>query len=264
MTDFFGLSGKAALVVGGGQGIGEATALALAQAGCRVAVLDLALDRAEAVAAQIRAAGGEAIAMAGDILVDDEATALVNQADEALGGLDVMATVVGSSGFVPLLETTLEQWDIEQRINLRYCFVVGKAFAANSVRRGSPGAITFVSSVSGIMAATRHAPYGAAKAGLIHLVKTMAAEWAEYGIRVNSVAPGPIITPRLPDTEDWRNTVERSPLPMRRRGVVREIAEPVLFLSSQMASYITGQTLASDGGLTAANIMAVPASMKPR
>lgn len=264
MQDRFGLAGKAALVVGGGQGIGEATALALADTGCRVAVLDLEIERADAVVAKIVSAGGSAIAIAGNILEDQQAIDLVNQADEALKGLDVLVTVVGSSGFVPFLETSIEQWDLEQRINVRYAFVVGQAFAANKVRRGTPGTITFVSSVSGVVAAPRHAPYGAAKAGLIHLVKSMATELAEHGIRVNSVAPGSIITPRLPDTEAWREQISRSALPMQRRGQVDEIALPVLFLASDMSSYITGQTLAADGGLTAANIMAVPSQLKAR
>jgi 3-oxoacyl-[acyl-carrier protein] reductase len=264
MKHRFGLEGKAALVVGGGQGIGEATSLALAEAGCRVAVVDLELERAESVVSKIKAAGGEARALSGDVLNDAQAVALVERAERELDGLDVLATVVGSSGFVPLLETTPDQWDIEQRINLRYAFLVGQKFAALKVARGTPGAATFVSSVSGIMAAPRHAPYGAAKAGLIHLVKSMAVEWAPYGIRVNSVAPGPIITPRLPDTDEWRERIEQSPLPMQRRGQVEEIANAVLFFSSDLASYVTGQTLAVDGGLTAANIMAVPAKLGAR
>jgi NAD(P)-dependent dehydrogenase (short-subunit alcohol dehydrogenase family) len=264
MRDRFGLAGKAALVIGGGQGIGEATALALADAGCRVAVLDVELERAETVANRIKEQGGTGLALSGDALDDDALTGLIQRAGEELGGLDVLVTVVGSSGFSPLLETSFAQWDIEQKINLRYAFVAGKAFAAMKVAAGTPGAITFVSSVSGIMAAYRHAAYGAAKAGLIHLVKTMATEWAPYGIRVNSVAPGPIITPRLPDTADWRERIENSPHPMQRRGVVDEIANPILFLSSDMASYVTGQTLPVDGGLTVASIMQVPEKLKAR
>ena len=264
MRDVFGLEGKAALVVGGGQGIGEATCLALADAGCRVAVLDVEQSRADTVAAAIIAKGGTAIAQSGDALNDQELTELVQRADRELDGLDVLATVVGSSGFAPILETSFDQWDIEQKINLRYAFVAGKAFGALKVERGTPGSIVFVSSVSGIMAAYRHAPYGAAKAGLIHLVKSMATEFAPYGIRVNSVAPGPIITPRLPDTQEWRDRIEASPLPLQRRGQVHEIANAVLFFSSEMASYVTGQTLAVDGGLTAANIMTVPAKLGPR
>lgn len=264
MKERFGLEHKTALVVGGGQGIGEATCLALAAAGCRVAVLDLEIDRAEAVAARIKGGGGKAVALAGDVLDDVRMTSLVNEAADALGGLDALVTVVGSTGYLPILETSPEQWDFEQKVNIRYAFIAGKAFAAAKAARGGPGSITFVTSVSGIVAAPRHAPYGAAKAGLIHLVKSMACEWAELGIRVNSIAPGPIITPRLPDTPEWRERVEQSPLPLQRRGTVDEIANAVLFLASDLASYVTGQTLAVDGGMTAANIMAIPSQLKER
>lgn len=262
MADRFGLHGKAALVVGGGQGIGEATCRALAEQGCRVAVLDVEQSRAEAVVAEILADGGSAVALSGDALDDRELTALIHEADRALDGLDVLVTVVGSSSFSYILETTFEQWDLEQKINLRYAFVAGKAFGTIKAERGTPGAITFVTSVSGMMAAYRHAAYGAAKAGLIHLVKSMATEFAPYGIRVNSVAPGPIITPRLPDTQEWRDRIEASPLPMQRRGQVDEIANAILFFSSDMSSYVTGQNLAVDGGLVSANIMSVPAKLK--
>jgi NAD(P)-dependent dehydrogenase (short-subunit alcohol dehydrogenase family) len=262
--DVFGLQGKSVLVVGGGQGIGEAVCLAFARAGSAVAVLDVDRDRAQGVTDKIIAMSGKARALSGDVLDDAQVAAMMDEAEKAFFGLDVLVTVVGSTGFLPILETTAVQWDLEHRVNVRYAFLVGKAFAAERVRTGKPGAATFVSSISGIVSAPRHAPYGAAKAGLIHLVKTMAVEWAPHGIRVNSVAPGPIITPRLPDTEEWREQIRRSTHPMQRRGTVDEIANAVLYLSSSLASYVTGQTLAVDGGLTAANILAVPATMKPR
>lgn len=257
-TDVFGIAGKRALVVGGGQGIGEAVALAFAGAGSDVVLVDVDSARCEAVAAKVRALGRDAQIVTANVLDDQEASDLVAAAERRAGAIDLLATIVGSTAYRPLLETEIEHWDFEQKLNLRYVFLVGKAFAAARVRTGQPGTATFVSSVSGMMAAPRHAPYGAAKAGLIHLVKTMATEWAPHGIRVNSVAPGPIITPRLPDTPEWREQIERSALPMQRRGRVEEIANAVLFLASEMSSYVTGQTLAVDGGLSTANIMAVP------
>lgn len=262
MDDLFGLKGKTALILGAGQGIGEATALMLASQGCNVVCVDVDRARAEAIADQVRQAGVQAAGLVGDILDDDQLARIVADAEAAFGGLDVLITVVGSTAFRPLLETSAEDWDKEQRINIRYVFLAAKAFAARRAEDGRGGAITVVASVSGVMAAPRHAPYGAAKAGLIHLVKSMATEWAPLGIRVNAVAPGSIITPRLPDTEEWRDQIARSAHPMQRRGTVDEIAGPVVFLSSRLASYVTGQTLASDGGLTIANIMAVPPRLK--
>lgn len=256
MTDQLGLKGKNAIVVGGGQGIGEATVLALAEAGCNVAILDIDLGRAEKLAAEVEASGVRAVPVTGDALSDD--LSWMEKAEAGLGPLDILVSIIGSTEFRPLLETDGDQWDLEQRANLRFAFLVGKSFAASCIKGQRPGAITFVSSVSGIQSAPRHGPYGAAKAGLIHLVKTMAVEWAPHGIRVNSVAPGAIITPRLPDTEEWREQMRNSAHPMQRRGTVKEIAGPLLFLCSDLASYMTGQTLAADGGLTAANIMAIP------
>lgn len=262
--NLFGLEGKVALVVGAGAGIGEATVLALAGAGCDVGVLDVDMGRAQAVVDKVTALGRNAHALAGDVLDDAKVDGFIAETEAALGGLDVLATIVGSTGFKPILETTAEEWDFEQKVNLRYAFLFGKAFAASCVRRGVPGAATFVSSISGIVSAPRHAPYGAAKAGLINLVKTMAVEWAQYGIRANSIAPGSIITPRLPDTEAWRNQLRQSVHPMQRRGEVDEIANGILYLSSRMASYVTGQTLAIDGGLTVANIFSAPQELKSR
>lgn len=262
MTDHFGLAGKTALVLGAGQGIGEATALMLASEGCAVVCVDVEETRAEGIAERIRAAGGKASPLVGNILDDAQLETLMAKAEGVYGGLDILITVVGSTAFRPLLETTTEQWDNEQRINIRYVFIAAKAFAAAREKDGRGGAITVVASVSGVMAAPRHAPYGAAKAGLIHLVRSMATEWAPLGIRVNAVAPGSIITPRLPDTAEWRDQIARSAHPMQRRGTVDEIAGPVVFMSSKLASYVTGQMLAADGGLTIANIMAVPPKLK--
>lgn len=262
MSSSFGLQGKNALVVGAGQGIGEATSLALAGAGANVALLDLDSERAEAVAQKVRALGVAAYPFAGNVLDDGAVDALYAEADNALGGIDVLVTVVGSTRFQPLLETSLDDWDIEQNINIRYVFLVAKAFAAARVAAGKGGTAVFIASVSGIMSSPRHAPYGAAKAGLIHLTKSMAVEWAEHGIRVNAVAPGSIITPRLPDTAEWREQIERSPLPLQRRGYPHEIANAVLFFSSQLSSYVTGQVLAVDGGLVSANVMSVPPRLK--
>lgn len=262
MRELFSLKGKNAVILGAGQGIGEATALMMAAQGCNVVCVDMEEARAQAVATQVRERGVQAAPLVANILEDDQLERVMAEAEQAFGGLDILVTVVGSTAFRPLLETTADQWDIEQRINLRYVFLAAKAFAAQREQDGRGGAITVVASVSGIRAAPRHAPYGAAKAGLIHLVKTMATEWAPLGIRVNGVAPGAIITPRLPDTQEWRDQVSRSALPMQRRGQVEEIAGPVLFLSSPLASYVTGQMLAADGGFSVANIMAVPSTIK--
>ncbi len=253
-TGFFGLTDKAALVIGGGQGMGESAARLLARAGCDVAVLDVEIARARRVAALVAETSRRGIALTGDVLDDDEATAAVAEAERELRGLDVVVTIVGQAVFRPLLDMTAEQWDLDHRRNLRHFFVTGKAAAASLIRRGKPGAMVCIASVDGIQGAPHHGSYGAAKAGLIHLVRTMACEWAPHGIRVNAVAPGSISTPRIPDTPEFREVMRQSLVPMGRSGTPDEIGNAILFLVSNMASYITGQTLIVDGGWTAANI----------
>jgi 2-deoxy-D-gluconate 3-dehydrogenase len=178
----------------------------------------------------------------------------VAEAERRLGGLDVLVTIVGQALFTPLIDMTGDQWDSEQRRNLRYFFVVGRETARAMIRSGSKGAMCCIASVDGVQSAPIHGAYGAAKAGLRHLVSTMATEWAEHGIRVNAVAPGNISTPRLPETEESREVMRKSLVPMGRSGATDEIGKAVLFLVSDMASYITGHTLLVDGGWMAANI----------
>lgn len=264
MRDRLNLGGKVAIVLGGGQGMGEATCLALAEAGCRVVVVDREVERMETVCARIAAMGGQAVSCAGDVLDDADLVRLMNSAWCVFDGADVLVTIIGSSDAKLLIDTTMDLWDAEHRINIRYCFLAAREFAIRAIQRGKGGAITFVSSGSGLASAQRHAAYGAAKAGLIHLAKSMALEWGAHEIRVNTVAPGPIATPRLPDSELWDDAIERSPMPLKRRGKVDDIANAILFLSSDMANYITGQTLSVDGGVTVGNLLPFPSAMTER
>jgi NAD(P)-dependent dehydrogenase (short-subunit alcohol dehydrogenase family) len=254
MIDLFGLEGKAALVIGGGQGMGESTARLLARAGCDVVIVDVERDRAERVAAVVREMGRKGVAIGANVLDDHEAEQAVGEAEMALGGLDVMVSIVGQALFTPLVDMTPEQWDSDQRRNMRYFFVAARLVAKSMIRRAVPGAMVCIASTDGIQGAPFHASYGAAKAGLIHLAKSMAVEWATHGIRVNVVAPGSITTPRLPETPEFRAVVKASLIPMERSGTTDEIGKAVLFLASDMASYTTGHTLLVDGGWTSANL----------
>ena len=260
MHDFFKLEGKSVCVVGGGQGIGEATCLAFARAGANVIIIDRDRERAQAVADQIEALGGRCAIAIGDVLEEAAAIRLMEEAEEAFGGISVLTTIVGMGTFQPLLETTLDMWEAQHQVNLRYILPIARAFAGSRIAASQPGAITFISSVAGFISSPPYAAYGAFKAALIHLARTMAAEWGPHGIRVNTVAPGSIITPRLPDGEEWRTAMEKSMMPIKRRGTVKEVADAILFLSSDMASFVTGQTLAVDGGLTATLGFVVPAA----
>lgn len=252
-TSLLGLEGKKALVVGGGRGMGEASAMLLAQAGCDIAVLDSVMERAEQVACEVRRLGRNGIPVEADILDEESVRTAVADVEARLGGLDILVTIVGQALFKPLLDVSVEEWDHDQSRNLRYFFVTARAVAASMIARGVGGSLVCIGSVDGAVGSPMHAPYGAAKAGLMHLVKSMAAEWGRNGIRANAIAPGSITTPRLPETPESRALIEQSVLPIGRAGTTRDVAGGVLFLASGLSEYVTGHTLFVDGGWMAAN-----------
>ena len=253
-ASFFGLEGKRALIIGAGQGMGESSARFLARAGCDLGLVDNVAERAERVAGETGALGRRAVPIIGDVLDDAQIPAIVARAERELGGIDVMVSIVGAAVWGTLLDTTAEVWDQQQRLNLRYFFLMAREVAQSMIRRNAPGAIVGIASVDGQRASPMRGAYGAAKAGLISLVQTMAVEWAPHRIRVNAIAPGHIVTPRLYDTPQRAERYAGSLLPMGQRGVPDDIAKAALFLASDMARYITGTTLDVDGGLLAANL----------
>jgi 3-oxoacyl-[acyl-carrier protein] reductase len=265
MTDeatFFALDGKKALIIGGGQGMGESSAGFLARAGADVALVDSLAERAERVAAMVSGLGRAGVPIMGDVLDDAQIPRIVSEAENRLGGLDVMVSIVGAAAWGSLLDTTAAIWDQQMALNLRYFFLTCREVAQTMIRRGAGGAIVGIASVDGQRASPMRGAYGAAKAGLISLVQTMAVEWAPHNIRVNAIAPGHIVTPRLYDTPQRVEGYANSLIPLRRRGETGDIGRAALFLASDMARYITGTTLDVDGGLLAANLFprGLPAS----
>ncbi len=255
MSEMLGLAGRNALVVGGGQGIGEASARRLAEAGCNVGVLDIAEERATKVAELVTGMGRRGVALSGDVLDDAQVPGIVANAVDKLGGIDILVSIVGQAAFGPALDTPPEVWDLDMNRNLRYFYVLSRTVAKAMIERGKGGAMIGIASVDGIQGSANHAAYGAAKAGLISLVKSLAVEWARHGIRVNAVAPGHIVTPRLFDTNERVAYYADSAIPMKRRGQTDEIAKAVTFLASDLASYVSGITLPVDGGLLASNLI---------
>jgi NAD(P)-dependent dehydrogenase (short-subunit alcohol dehydrogenase family) len=265
MTDersLFGLTGKKALIVGGGQGMGEASAGFLARAGCDVALVDVVPERAEHVAGIVNGIGTKGVTVIGDVLDDAQIPRIVAEAEEKLGGLDRMVSIVGAATWGSLLETTGEVWDQQMALNLRYFFLLSKEVANVMIRRGTGGRIVGIASVDGQRASPMRGAYGAAKAGLISVVQTMAVEWASHNISVNAIAPGHIVTPRLFDTPRRVEGYANSLIPARRRGTADDIGKAALFLLSDLASYVNGTTLDVDGGLLVANLFpqGLPAS----
>ncbi len=257
MTDLFGLDSTPCLVIGGASGIGRATARMLARAGASVAVADLDGDGAAKVAAEIAASGGKGLSLAGDVLDPKGATAVVDGAHAALGGLEVVVNIVGFAGWSSLLDYDLETWNHDILRNLNHHLFVGQAAARRFLADDVAGRIAMVASVSGVYGAPNHAAYGAAKAGVMALARSMADEWGPHGIRTNAVAPDCILTPRAQagfeasGIADPDEIVRADRMPLGRWGEPDEIAGPLLFLVSKLSSFMTGQTLIVDGGMNA-------------
>jgi NAD(P)-dependent dehydrogenase (short-subunit alcohol dehydrogenase family) len=256
--DFFGLSGRNALVLGGGLGMGESAAIRLAQAGANVAIVDIDPDRAERVAGQVRALGRNGVVVTGDIFDLGQVETIVNAATAHFGALHILVTVPGHASWGSYLDMTEDDWNVDHHKNLRYFAMFAQAAIQRFVDSGEGGTIVGIASVDGIHGAPRHAAYGAAKAGMIQLVKSLAVEFASKNIRVNAVAPGSIMTTKFlgsPTEQPYREKIKGSLIPIKRPGTPDEIGDAVLFLASRMSSYVTGQTLAVDGGWTAANLL---------
>jgi NAD(P)-dependent dehydrogenase (short-subunit alcohol dehydrogenase family) len=250
----FGLDGKVALVAGSGPGLGRSCALGLAEAGAVVACVDLDGDRSAALVDEIRSLGGRAESVCADLRLTSDAERAVVEVIGELGSLHVVVDVIGEIRYGRAVDLTDEDWDYSLDAVLRQFFNLGRAAGRQLMRQGSGGSIVSISSVSGIGAAPFHAPYGAAKAGLMSLTRSLAIEFAPGGIRVNNVAPGAVATPRVVDRLGGRGA-EGLPLesraPLGRMGEPDEIAKVVVFLSSDLASYVSGQTIVVDGGATA-------------
>lgn len=253
-TSLFGLAGKKAMVIGGGQGMGESTARLLARAGADVAVIDIVPERAEYVAGIVNGLGRRGIPVIGDVLDDAQIPAIVAAAEAQLDGIDVMVSIVGGAAFGRLLDTTAAVFDQQIHLNLRYFFLAASEVARRMIEGGQPGAIVGIASVDGQRSAPLRGVYGAAKAGLIGLVQTMAVEWAPHHIRVNAIAPGHIVTPRIFDTPSRVAGYADSLLPTGRRGTTDDIGKAALFLVSDLSAYVSGTTLDVDGGLLAQNL----------
>lgn len=245
-------AGKAVIVTGGAGGIGSVTAERFAAEGAAVLVVDRDADGAEAVSAAIRQRGGKAFACAADLRDDDAAAHVADTANATLGGADVLANIAGFfPGDEPALhESTRKQWDLTMGVNLRGAAALCARVLPYMMGAGS-GAIVNVSSTQARAADVAWASYGIAKAGVESLTRYVATQYGPRGVRCNCVAPGLTETgnamARLP-----RRTAEaiRRQTPLGRLGHPAELAEAVLFLASDRASFITGQVLAVDGGMT--------------
>ncbi|OBF72727.1 3-oxoacyl-ACP reductase [Mycobacterium sp. 852002-51613_SCH5001154] len=260
-----GLSGKRAVVSGAGYiperaGHGWFTSLALAEAGASVACIDIDEQRAEHIAGEIVGRGGTAVPIVADMTDPVQVGRAIDDAVAALGGVDVCVDIIGGATWSKVEDFTTELWGAAIHYNLTQVFYLFQAAARYMIGQGSGGSLVAVASVDGIAAATYHAAYGAAKAGVISLVKTFADELGRYGIRANAVAPGNVGSGNedQPPNEYAVNGI--NPLAAPR---AHDIANAALFLSSELAARVTGQTLVVDGGAMIRQLWGLGESMIP-
>ena len=232
------LDGRRIVVVGAGNGIGRQASHALAMTGALLCCVDVEADLAAQIAEEV---GG--VPAVGDMRTRPDAERVFAEAAAAMGGLDGVVGIIGTSHWAPLVDVADAEWDAQHNLVLRYAFLAMQLGAR--AMAGGPGSMVFVSSVSGLFAAPRHAGYGAFKAGLMALVRS-AAEELGPAVRVNAVAPGAVRTPRWAHLA--ADPARTAAIPLRKMAEPTDIAAAILFLMSDMAGHITGQTLVVDGG----------------
>jgi len=252
------LDGKVALVTGGASGIGRATAVAMAREGARVAVADCAEETAAETVALINAASGQAIAIGGDVTKEADVAAMVERTVSAFGRIDcafnnagVATRAVGPAG-QRIHELSQASFDTMLAVNLTGVFLCLKHEVAQMLTQGVGGAIVNTASIAGLIGLPTSAHYVAAKHGVVGLTKTAAMEYAQDGIRVNCVNPGYVKTPMTKETMETRFDEIMAKVPMRRLGIPEEIAEAVVWMCSDKASFMTGASHVIDGGYYAA------------
>jgi gluconate 5-dehydrogenase len=244
------LDGKVALVAGGGTGIGRAVAERFAREGARVAVFGRRPEPVREVASAIRGAGGGALAIAGDAGVESDVAGLVAAARTEWGGVDVLVNSAAVRLQSPLTEISAADFAEVLRVNLVGAFVLTKLVTGPMRERGG-GSVIHIGSALGTAAAPFFSPYVASKGGLNALARAAAVELVQDGIRVNVVAPGTIDTAITAGVSEFRRSMLKHRIPIGRPGHVDDVAAACLYLASDASRYVTGSTLAVDGGWTA-------------
>jgi 2-deoxy-D-gluconate 3-dehydrogenase len=244
---------RTALVTGASQGLGAEIAVALACDGCDVAVSSRRVEKLSETLGRIAAAGARGVPVELDLRSQSSIEQAMAQAVGALGRVDALVNNAAVTLRRPALEVTREEWDELMAVNLKGSFFMTQQMGRHLIATRRPGCIVSLASTHGLVGFAQRSTYGISKAGIAHMTRMLAIEWAEHGIRVNAVAPGTIDTPSRAEYfashPDARQAmVDR--VPFRRFGTPGEVAGLVCYLASPQAAYITGQTVVLDGGLT--------------
>jgi 3-oxoacyl-[acyl-carrier protein] reductase len=250
----FSLEGKAAIITGGGIGIGKSISVEFARFGADVILCSRRMEHLEPTADAIRQLGRRALPLTVDVRDPDQVNAVVQRTVEEFGKIDILVNNHGASFRAPVEKISLNGWNAVVSINLNGVFLFCQAVGKHMIERRQ-GVIVNISSLAGVRGSQLMSHYGAAKAAVINFTATLALEWAPYNIRVNCIAPGPIETEGylqvLHQTNPNADAVYRSVasrVAMGRWGRVEEIAYPTIFLASEASSFMTGTTICVDGG----------------
>jgi len=257
VLDLFDLTGQAAIVTGGARGLGRQMAHALAEAGADVAICDLLEEDGHGTAVEVAALGRRSYFGKVDVTRVDQIEAFVEQAIERLGKIDILVNNAGMpSDGLALDEEPDDAWRRMIDTNLSSMFYFGQRVARHMIDRGAGGVIINMASINALVIsniAPRHnVPYCVAKAGVAQLTRGMAADWVPYGIRVNAIAPGTMLTAQTAASRTYPEIVERiiANTPMKRYGEEEEIKGLVVYLASPASSFMTGSLVVMDGGTT--------------
>jgi NAD(P)-dependent dehydrogenase (short-subunit alcohol dehydrogenase family) len=256
-SDLFSLEGRVALIPGGGGAIGGAMAVALARAGAKVAIADVTLERSEAVADRVRAAGGEALALAVDATQEAECDRIVAETIARFGAVDIVVNAIGGGAGKVLFDAEVyprDAWDWIYELNVRSTLLATQSAVRAMIAAGHGGKVLNISSVRASLGINAgYSAYVAAKGAISSLTRQWATEWAKHGINVNAISPTFVDTPQvamlLDDPAFKAGVVSR--IPLGRVGGTDDLVGAAIFLCSDAASFITGQILGIDGGLTA-------------
>lgn len=245
---------RAALVTGASYGVGAATAVSLADDGFDVVVSATGLENLESIRTRLESMGARAVPVVLDLRSQSSIEHAMTEAISAFGHLDVLVNNAGANLSKQAAEVTSAEWDVVIGTNLTGTFFMTQQFGRHLIDNGRPGCIVNIASIHGLIGVAGRSTYGISKAAIIHMTRMLAIEWADYGIRVNAIAPG-----RMDTSSPSRRSTAADPsyitamldrIPLHRLATAEEVAASTCYLVSPQAASITGQTLILDGGLT--------------